>query len=76
MALIEKEAHDESLGSPMRYAVAGEAKPSRRSSTGALSGAVAAVIKLDSAESPTCVYNEFVAARIGELAGVPVASGC
>jgi hypothetical protein len=38
-------------------------------------GAVAAYLKNDGRESSTCVYNEYVAARLGELFGLPVAAG-
>jgi hypothetical protein len=38
-------------------------------------GRIAAVLKSDGTEIPTCVYNELVASRLGALIGLPAASG-
>ena len=38
-------------------------------------GKIAAVLKSDGAEVPTCVYNELVATRLGALIGLPAATG-
>lgn len=38
-------------------------------------GRIAAVLKADGPEVPTCVYNEFVAARLGASIGLPAAAG-
>lgn len=50
-----------------RRPLAGVTKPVR--------GKLAAVIKSDGDEIPTCVYNELTAARIGALIGFPAAQG-
>lgn len=60
---------------PLRYSISGNTKRSRTGGTGSRLGAIEAVLKFDNPESPTCAYNEFAAARIAELVGVPVASG-
>lgn len=47
----------------------------KRGSSRARHSELAVIVKRDDESCPTAVYNELVAARIGELIGVPVPTG-
>lgn len=51
------------------------AKGRRTGISGPIDGLVRAVVKMDSAELPFCVYSEIVAVRLARLLGAPVADG-
>jgi hypothetical protein len=59
----------------LTYKINGRGRKLRRGVTQPASGTVAAVLKADCDEVPTCVYNEFVAQRLAGLLRLPVAQG-
>lgn len=61
----------------LSYALDGKERPldKLQTSTGAKKGSVKAIIKYDNEEAPTQVYSEFVANRLAQFLGLPVAIG-
>lgn len=59
----------------LAYQIKRPGRPVGRGVTQPINATIAAVLKSDSEEVPTCVYNEFVAQRLAELLHLPVAQG-
>lgn len=59
----------------LAYQIRGRRKRALKGVTSPVRGQIAAVLKSDGEEVPTCVYNELVAARLGALIGIPAAQG-
>lgn len=57
------------------YEITGVAKPNQRSTTGALDGQLAAVLKCDHEAASAQVYSELVCNRLAMFLGIPVIMG-
>ena len=57
------------------YEITGSASPNQRSTTGALDGQLAAVLKVDHEVAKAQVYAELVANRLAMFLGIPVVVG-
>jgi hypothetical protein len=61
--------------SPLIYSISTVDEKTEEGITSPSYATLSAVVKSDGEEVPTCVYNEFVANRLAQLIGIPVASG-